>query len=354
LANVVVCHHIRLVRASGAGEEDAMSRKFFVAAAAILLAATLSVGDAYARAGGGGSFGSRGTRSFSMPSATPTAPWASPLNRGPGASALNPGLQRPGFNRPGGFFGGGFGRGFLGGLVGAGLLGLLFGHGLFGGFSGIFSMLGLLLQIGLIVLLVRLAIGWFRRRQNPQPAYAGMPYGGAPDPDYGASYRTASGPLGGSPLAGAPLGGSGPTTTTTTPINIDKADYDTFESRLAEIQDAYGRGDLATLRRLATSDMAEEFAQELNANSRRGVVDKVSNAKLIQGDLSEAWQEPGAEYASVAMRYSVLNPIVDQATGRVVSGSATVPEEVTEVWTFQRRPGGTPQDWQLSAIQQTH
>ena len=172
---------------------------------------------------------------------------------------------------------------------------------------------------------------------------SGMPYGtgGAP-PDGTQAYRTASAPLG---------GGFAPATT---PINIDKPDYDTFESRLSEIQDAYGRGDLATLRRLTTSEMADEFAQELAANARRGVVDKVSGARLIQGDLSEAWQEPDAEYASVAMRYSLLNPIVEQATGRVVSGSATVPEEVTEVWTFKRRPGGSAQDWQLSAIQQTH
>jgi predicted lipid-binding transport protein (Tim44 family) len=327
---------------SSAGEEDRMSRKFFVAAAAILLAATLGLGDAYARAGGGGSFGSRGSRSFSMPSATPTAPRVSPFDRGPGASTLNPGLQRPGFNRPGGFFGGGFGRGFMGGLIGAGLLGLLFGHGLFGGLGGIVSMLGLLLQIGLIVVLVSLAIGWFRRRQHPQPAYAGMPYGAAPPPDEGPSYRTASAPLG---------GGFSPATT---PITIEKAEYETFESRLTEIQDAYGRGDIATIRRLATPEMAEEFSQELAANARRGVIDKVSGAKLIQGDLSEAWREPDADYASVAMRYSVVNPIIDQASGRVVSGSASLPEEATEVWTFRRPPGGTAQDWQLSAIQQAH
>jgi predicted lipid-binding transport protein (Tim44 family) len=100
--------------------------------------------------------------------------------------------------------------------------------------------------------------------------------------------------------------------------------------------------------------MAEEFAQELAANAQRGVLDKVSNAKLIQGDLSEAWQEPDADYATVAMRYTVLNPIIDQASGRVVSGSASVPEEVTEVWTFRRQPGGSAQDWVLSAIQQAH
>jgi predicted lipid-binding transport protein (Tim44 family) len=277
-----------------------------------------------------------------MPSATPTAPRVSPFDRAPGASTLNPGLQRPGFSRPG-FFGGGFGRGFMGGLIGAGLLGLLFGHGLLGGLGGIVSMLGLLLQIGLIVLVVSLAIGWFRRRQHPQPAYAGMPYGAAsPEPEPAPSYRPASAPLG---------GGFSPATT---PVNIDKADYDAFEARLAEIQDAYGRGDIATIRRLTTPEMAEAFAEELAANTRRGVVDKVSGAKLLQGDLSEAWQEPVAEYATVAMRYSVLNPIVDQASGRVVSGSESVPEEVIEVWTFQRPKGGTASDWQLSAIQQAH
>ncbi len=322
-----------------------MSRKFFVAAAALLLAATLGLGDAYARAGGGGSFGSRGSRSFSMPSATPTAPRVSPFDRAPGASTLNPGLQRPGLNRPGGFFGGGFGRGFIGGLLGAGLLGLLFGHGLFGGIGGLFSILGLVLQIGLIVLLVKLAIGFFRNRQRP--AYAGAPYSGAPAADDGASYRTAPGPLGG----GYGLGGAAPATT---PITIDKADYEAFEQRLSEVQDAYGRGDIATLRRLTTAEMADSFAEELTANTRRGVIDKVSNARLIQGDLSEAWREPDAEYATVAMRYSVLNPIVEQASGRLVSGSDSVPEEVTEVWTFRRQPGGSPRDWQLSAIQQAH
>jgi len=35
-----------------------------------------------------------------------------------------------------------------------------------------------------------------------------------------------------------------------------------------------------------------------------------------------------------------------------VSGSPTQPQEVTEVWTFVRRAGGSPADWKLSAIQQ--
>jgi predicted lipid-binding transport protein (Tim44 family) len=43
-----------------------------------------------------------------------------------------------------------------------------------------------------------------------------------------------------------------------------------------------------------------------------------------------------------------VDKTIERASGRVVDGSDT-PQEVTEVWTFARRPGS---DWELSAIQQ--
>ena len=63
----------------------------------------------------------------------------------------------------------------MAGLLGAGLLGALIGGGFFGGLGGIASFLGLILQIGLLVLIVSFAVRWFRRRQG-QPAGAGAPY----------------------------------------------------------------------------------------------------------------------------------------------------------------------------------
>ena len=61
--------------------------------------------------------------------------------------------------------------GMLGGLaagfLGAGLFGMLFGGGLFAGLGGLSSILGLILQIGLIVLVVRLAMSWWQRRHAP-------------------------------------------------------------------------------------------------------------------------------------------------------------------------------------------
>ncbi len=84
-------------------------------------------------------------------------------------------------------------------------------------------------------------------------------------------------------------------------------------------------------------------------NRARNVVNKISDVKLLQGDLAEAWREGDTDYASVAMRYSLVDKTVDRATGRLVEGSEQ-PNEVTEVWTFVRPRGG---NWELSAIQQT-
>ena len=57
--------------------------------------------------------------------------------------------------------------------------------------------------------------------------------------------------------------------------------------------------------------------------------------KLLQGDLAEAWREGGREYATVAMRYSMVDITRERASGKIVDGSET-PQEITELWTFMR------------------
>ena len=111
------------------------------------------------------------------------------------------------------------------------------------------------------------------------------------------------------------------------------------------IQTAFGREDVATLRRFATPEMIGYFEEELRANAQRGVVNRISDVKLLQGDLSEAWREGPVEYATVAMRFSLKDEVYDRATNRVVENGAS---EAKEFWTFARERG----DWLLSAIQQ--
>jgi predicted lipid-binding transport protein (Tim44 family) len=95
--------------------------------------------------------------------------------------------------------------------------------------------------------------------------------------------------------------------------------------------------------------MVSYFARDLEQNKARNVVNKVSGTRLLQGDLAEAWREGDTDYASVAMRFSMVDKTVDRTTGQLVEGSEQ-PTEATEVWTFLRPRGGS---WELSAIQQT-
>src|SRR3978361_2488111 len=134
-----------------------------VVSLAVPLAMAISSADA--RVGGGSSSGSRGSRTFSAPPSTTTAPGAAqPMNRtftqpgspGMGAPAAAGAAKGGFFNRPGMGMLGGLAAGFLG----AGLLGMLFGGGMFGGLGGLASIFGLILQIGLIGLLVRAAVDW--------------------------------------------------------------------------------------------------------------------------------------------------------------------------------------------------
>jgi len=314
-----------------------MSRhRWLIALAAIATALVLVSGDAAnARAGGGFSGGSRGMRTFSTPAPTRTAPSAAPIQR----SVTQPSRTAPvGANtaaaRPG-LFGGGLLGGLAAGFIGAGLFGLLFGHGLFGGMGGFASMIGLLLQIVLVVFVAKLAFAWWQRRNMPASAYAGAGGGASPG---GSGYGFSS--LGGSDFGGgsAPAG---------QPINIEKADYDAFERLLGDVQSAYSAEDLNALRARVTPEMLSYFSEEMSQNASRGLVNKVNDVQLLQGDLSEAWREGDSEYATVAMRFGLTDSMIERASGRVVDGGH--PEEVTELWTFVRARGGA---WILSAIQQ--
>ncbi len=296
----------------------------------LLLAALLSLGaagDALARAGGGFSMGSRGSHTFISPPMTSAAPIQRSTTPNQGFFRQNNGMRSPGL------FGGGFGHGLFGGLLGgflgAGLLGMLFGHGFFGGLGGGSSFLGLLIQIGLLYLLVRFALNYFRNRQ---PAF----FGGPQDSSYvGAGPQPGFGGTGG----GAPL-------------EIYAEDYNAFERRLGEVESAFSDEDLDRLRRLATPEMAGYFGEEFAGNAHRGVVNRIAGTRLIKGDLAEAWREGGAEYATVAMRFSLVDTMVDRASGKIVSGDPNMPGEATEVWTFVRPAGSGPEGWVLSAIQQ--
>jgi predicted lipid-binding transport protein (Tim44 family) len=307
-------------------------------ALALALPTVLAMSSADARVGGGFSSGSRGSRTFAAPPSTSTAPGtAQPFNRTltqPNAGAQSGGL----FNRGGGFFnrpGGGLLGGLAAGFLGAGLFGMLFGGGMFSGIGGLSSIFGLILQIVLIVFLVRFAMSWWQRRQMSEPAYAGAGNG------VGAGQQAQASAFGGRGFGF----GSG-----SAPLEIQPADYEAFERLLGEIQVAWSNEDIGRLRMLATPEMVSYLERDLEQNRARNRINKTSGTKLLQGDLAEAWREGDNDFASVAMRFSLVDRTLDRTSGQLVEGSEQ-PIEITEVWTFLREHGG---NWELSAIQQTN
>ena len=124
---------------------------------------------------------------------------------------------------------------------------------MFGGLGGLSSIFGLILQIGLIVFVVRMAMSWWQRRHATAPAYAGArrrpgrrDRASAPEPVLAwdrAARRLKSLP----------------------------ADYEAFERLLGEIQAAWSNEDVARLHTLATPEMVSYFTKDLEANQARNV-----------------------------------------------------------------------------------
>jgi predicted lipid-binding transport protein (Tim44 family) len=305
-----------------------------LAAAALVVTMMVAPDLAMARAGGGSSFGSRGARTYSAPPRTGTAPGvAAPMERSVAPQAAP--RPSPGFGAAAPASSGFFGRspfmsGLMGGLIGAGIGGLLFGHGMFGGMHGFAGFLGFLLQIFLVVIVVRLIWSFFAARRQQQ-AMAGGPSMLAREAEYG--------PLNQGGGYGAPAGGQ---------VAIGPDDYHAFEDVLHRVQAAWSGHDLSAMRQVASPEMVSYFAEQMAEQASRGVRNVVSDVRLEQGDLAEAWSEPGREYATVAMRFSMTDVTRDGA-GRVVDGDAALRTQATELWTFLRAPGGR---WVLSAIQQ--
>jgi predicted lipid-binding transport protein (Tim44 family) len=319
-----------------------MTRRPFARFAVGLTALTLifsSMAVDYAEARRGGSFGSRGTRTYQSAPATNTAPAAAPVQRSmttPGqAAAPAAGAAAGAAGARASRFGSGLGGTLMRGLLIGGLFGLLMGAG-FGGFAG---FLGLLVQGLLIALVVMLAIRFFRRRKDAQqPAMAGM----------NPMRREAETMHGTQPLRGAGGGGAAVGRPGTDAVGVKPADLDVFEQRLVALQAAFSREDHDALDRIATPEVASYLAEEMAQNEARGIRTEASDVTLLQGDVAESWREGNREYATVAMRYGMRETTRDRRTGAIVDGVENRPVESTEIWTFVRERGDS---WKLSAIQ---
>lgn len=307
-----------------------------------VLSTPLLTGDAaWARAGGGSSGGSRGSRGFSAPS-RPSTP--SPTSPSRPATAPSPTPQRSGWGA--GLMGG------LGGLVLGGLLGSMLFGGMGGGFGGGLGGGFGLLEIVLLGALAYFAFSFLRRRREAQPAVAGG-YGMSPSPGGGqtwqpdhsaASVATLEPPAAPSDLE-AGIRHIRQMDAAFDPARMAAAASDIF----FKVQAAWIARDMDVVRDSLTPEMHQRMQGQCADLKAQRRINRLENIAVRSTEVTEAWQEQGQDFVTVAFLASVLDYTTDES-GQLVEGSRTAPIRFEEYWTFVRPVGLGA--WRLSAIQQ--
>jgi predicted lipid-binding transport protein (Tim44 family) len=129
--------------------------------------------------------------------------------------------------------------------------------------------------------------GWAQWQNGPlnlrKPGSDGRPHASASLAPAYAAVHPATGHSFGS-LSGMLVGTNAPPAGK--PLAVAKSDYDAFERLLGDIQTAYSAEDLSALRAKVTPEMLSYFSEQLAGNASRGLINRVTDVKLLQGGRS--------------------------------------------------------------------
>ncbi len=292
--------------------------------------------DAFARMGGGRSFGSRGSRSYSPPKQY-SSPGTSRQQAAPSQGQAAPAAPA----------GGGFMRGIGGGLLGGLLGGMLFSSLGFGGMGGGFGGSG----IGMIEILLLLGFGYFifkmvkGKMSGKNLAYQTSCQQGG--------YQTETFPSheGGSSTREDDVSVGIGHIREMDPHFDEGLFKETVMDVFFKVQGAWMNRDLSTVRNLLTDEMKDVVQSDIDALLRDKKVNRLENIAVRKVKIVETWQETGRDFLTVLFTANLLDYTADDSTGAVVEGSKTVPVKFEEFWTFTRPVGNNP--WKLSAINQS-
>ena len=298
--------------------------------------------EVFARAGGGRSSGSRG---YSSGGPSQRSPGATPA---PQQREYQQPRQQP--QPPPASGGRSFLSGMAGGLVGGLLGGMLFrslgfaGGSEGGGGFGFGDILIILIILGVIYFLVKR----FRSRQTLQVNAAGagsLPYS-------------------------FPLPSSAPTDVPPAPEerieepkveglrNIKAMDpyfsegsfKDLAEDNFFKIQSAWTKRDMRGVSHLLNPEMLNTFQKDADKLLSEKRMNRLENIAVREVEIVDAGQNRGEEFIVVKFYANLLDYVVDETNGQIVSGSSTDPVKFIEYWTFCRNVG--EKRWLLGGITQ--
>jgi len=312
-----------------------MYKMFTIMAAAVVLTAGFIETEAQARAGGGRSMGSRGSRSYSQPARSPSQPAPNYSQTARPQAAPQPQAA-----------GGGFLRSMAGGIAGGMLGGMLFrslgmaGGGMGGTGGGGIGLFEILLIAGIGYLIYRMV-----KKKREQEAVRDS---------YGANMQSYTLPQ----ENYAQLSQPQPADFGTGLAHISQMDSSFDENRFSDsvmdmffkIQSAWMNRDLAPVAGILTDEMRRTIQGDVDKLLQEKRVNRLENIAVRSVEIIEAWQETGQDFITTQIYANLLDYTTDDATGQVVSGSKTDPVKFEEYWTFSRPVGNNP--WRLSGIDQ--
>ncbi len=316
-----------------------------------------------ARVGGGGSLGSRGSRSFSAPVRPSTPSPGNGFGQGsaspsPYASPYSQRREEP-FSRPTPFpqsspyGGGGFWRSVGGGLLGGFLGSMMFRSFGGGGYSGYGGYGGGWGGPGLFDLLLLGLLGYAAYRFLTQRSTGSSRYDAAEGPSLGRGYDRydAQEPVMSLPAAQQRDLAEGIEQLRVLDPGFEQSRFcDQAMDFFFRLQVAWSARDLSPLQALLTDELTAQLQADADRLKREGKINHVENIAVRTCELTEAWQETGQDFATVYFYANCLDYDVSESTSEVVRGSKLEPSKFEEYWTFTRPAGRGP--WKLSAITQ--
>jgi len=319
---------------------------FFIACILLALFWLGLESEVFARAGGGRSSGSRG---YSSGGSSQRSPSAAPT---PQQREYQQPRQQP--QPPPASTGRSFLSGMAGGLVGGLLGGMLFrslgfaggseaGGGAGGGF-GFGDILIVLIILGVIYFLVKR----YRSRQTMQMSAAGeaaLPY----------SYPLPSSAPGYVPPAPEERieepKVEGLRNIKAMDSNFSEGSFkDLAEDNFFKIQGAWTQRDMKGVSHLLNPEMLNTFRKDADKLLSEKRMNRLENIAVREVEIVDAGQDRGEEFITVKFYANLLDYVVDETNGQIVSGSSTDPVKFIEYWTFCRNVG--EKQWVLGGITQ--
>lgn len=246
---------------------------------------------------------------------------------------------------------GGFGRALAGGIAGGFLGSMLFSS--IGNAAGVGGAGGGgigLIEIILIAGLAFLAFRWWKARQMKTAMANGTFSQSSPASSGAFGQSTGFGGTNNNANYQAAGYNSGFPQQAQDVITTGSIDSEEASDIFFRIQGAFTRRDLVPVADRLSPDMYRELNRDIEDMKMQKRINRLENISVRRVDITDRWNEGGAEHARVRFSANLLDYVVDETSGQVIEGSANEPVKFEEDWTFARTTGYAP--WQLVGISQ--